>query len=153
MPTCARTFGTVYVIPLHTCRNLRSSGAPGRTGGWLLSGAPTAPADQTCAKATPHSCSVGGSEFHPRPLSGLGVARGRPDTHYLFGHSDGVMSMRFADHIGRLFACATAVVKVQQRSTATQASSTDLIRPTKARHLHQRPASTSMQLVHTEMVT
>ena len=43
-------------------------------------------------------------------------------------------------------------IEVQQRSTATLPPNTDLIRPTKPYELHQRPASTSMQLVHTEEV-
>ena len=42
---------------------------------------------------------------------------------------------------------------VQQVSTATCPSSTDLIRPKQTRELHERPVSTSMQLVHTEEVT
>jgi len=46
-----------------------------------------------------------------------------------------------------------SAVEVQQRSAATLPSDTDLIRPTKAYELHQRPASTGMQLVHTEEVT
>ena len=41
---------------------------------------------------------------------------------------------------------------VQQTSTATSPPSTDLIRPKQTSELHQRPASTSMQLVHTEAV-
>ena len=46
-----------------------------------------------------------------------------------------------------------SAVEVQQRSTATLPPDTDLIRPTKPCELHQRPASTGMQLVHTEEVT
>jgi YVTN family beta-propeller protein len=42
---------------------------------------------------------------------------------------------------------------IQQASTATLPSSTDLIRPTQAYDLHKRPASTSMQVVYTEDVT
>jgi hypothetical protein len=42
---------------------------------------------------------------------------------------------------------------VQQISTATSPPSTDLIRPKQARELPQRPVLTSMQLVHTEVVT
>ena len=38
---------------------------------------------------------------------------------------------------------------VQQGSTATLAPDIDLIRPVQASELHQRPASTSVQLVHT----
>jgi hypothetical protein len=38
-------------------------------------------------------------------------------------------------------------------STATYPPGTDLIRPKQALDLRQRPASTSMQLVHTEVVT
>ena len=43
-------------------------------------------------------------------------------------------------------------LKVQQKSTATYAAGIDLIRPQQTSELHQRPASTSMQLVHTEEV-
>jgi hypothetical protein len=42
---------------------------------------------------------------------------------------------------------------VQQTSTATSPPSTDLIRPEQTRELHQRPASTSLPLVHSEAVT
>ena len=41
---------------------------------------------------------------------------------------------------------------VQRISTATSPPGTDLIRPKQARELHQRPVSTSMRLVHTEVV-
>lgn len=41
---------------------------------------------------------------------------------------------------------------VQQMSTATCPPSTDFIRPKQTCELHQRPASTPMQLVHTEEV-
>jgi hypothetical protein len=44
-------------------------------------------------------------------------------------------------------------VPVQRKSTATSPSSTDLIRLTQARDLHQRPAPTLVRLVHTEEVT
>ena len=42
---------------------------------------------------------------------------------------------------------------VQQRSTATLPTDTDPIRPAQAYDLHQRPALTSVLLVHTEEVT
>jgi hypothetical protein len=42
---------------------------------------------------------------------------------------------------------------VQHASTTTLPSGTDLIRPTQARDLRQRLASTIMRLVHTEEVT
>jgi hypothetical protein len=42
---------------------------------------------------------------------------------------------------------------VQQESTATLPPGTDLIRLTPARDLRQRPASTSVRLVHTERIT
>jgi hypothetical protein len=38
-------------------------------------------------------------------------------------------------------------------STATYPPGTDLMRPKQARDLQQRPASTSMQLVHTEVLS
>ena len=41
---------------------------------------------------------------------------------------------------------------VQQMSTATYPPGTDLMRPKQALDLRQRPASTSMQLVHTEVI-
>src|SRR6266436_5844860 len=41
---------------------------------------------------------------------------------------------------------------VQQESTATLPTSTDLIRPAQACDLHQRPSLTAMRLVHTEEV-
>ena len=43
--------------------------------------------------------------------------------------------------------------RVQQKCTATLPTNMDLIRPAQASDLHQRPASTNMQLVHTEQVT
>jgi hypothetical protein len=53
------------------------------------------------------------------PLMEVSSLRGRsaawgqradgPTQDTLFGHSDGVMSVRFADHIGRLSTCAPAV--------------------------------------------
>jgi hypothetical protein len=42
--------------------------------------------------------------------------------------------------------------KVRQRSTATLMAGTDLIRPTQAYDLHQRPSLTALQLVHTAQV-
>jgi hypothetical protein len=47
----------------------------------------------------------------------------------------------------------TAAGKVQQISTATSPPSIDHIRPKQSPELHQRPALTSMPLVHTEEVT
>jgi hypothetical protein len=43
--------------------------------------------------------------------------------------------------------------KVRQGNTATLTTSIDLVRPRELFELHQRPASTAMPLVHTEMVT
>jgi hypothetical protein len=42
--------------------------------------------------------------------------------------------------------------KVQQEATATCPANTDLMRPKQALDLRQRPASTSLPLVHTEEV-
>jgi hypothetical protein len=42
---------------------------------------------------------------------------------------------------------------VQQVSTATSPSSTDLMRPAQTNDLHQRPTLTSLPLVHTEEIT
>src|SRR6266436_10391461 len=43
--------------------------------------------------------------------------------------------------------------QVQQESTATLPTDIDLIRPVQASDLRQRPRSTSLQLVHTEVIT
>lgn len=47
---------------------------------------------------------------------------------------------------------ATQRAAVQQASTATLPTSTDLMQPTQRHHLRQRPASTSVLLVHTEVL-
>src|SRR6266702_3220375 len=48
---------------------------------------------------------------------------------------------------------STSVAIVQPENTATLAPDNDFIRPTRTRDLHQRPALTSMPLVHTEEIT
>jgi hypothetical protein len=42
---------------------------------------------------------------------------------------------------------------VQQQGAATAPTSSDLSRPAKASHLHQRPSVTVVRLVHTEEIT
>jgi hypothetical protein len=58
---------------------------------------------------------------------------------------------------GEILCCLDVEVQesrtaVQQKYTATPPTNMDLMRPAQASDLHQRPASTSLQLVHTEVV-
>jgi hypothetical protein len=52
----------------------------------------------------------------------------------------------------KAYRTVSATGVVQQKSTATLPDAIDQIRLTQTRNLHQRPALTSMQLVHTEAV-
>ena len=53
----------------------------------------------------------------------------------------------------RHFRCVSGSDAVQPENTATLPTSTDLIRPTQACDLHQRPLLTAMRLVQAEVVT
>jgi hypothetical protein len=68
-----------------------------------------------------------------------------------------VLDWRSNPETAEILCCLNAAVQksrtaVQQISTATSPSGTDLIRPRQARELDQWPASTSVPLVHTEGV-